>query len=77
MEDGAYVVFIEVRYRNSDRFGGALGSIGGQKQRKLRAAAEHYRQRHKPLSSRPCRFDVISITGDINSADPEWIKDAF
>jgi putative endonuclease len=77
MEDGEHVVFVEVRYRNSDRFGGALASIDFQKQKKLRTSAEYYRQRHKPISNRPCRFDVISFTGNINYADPEWIKDAF
>jgi putative endonuclease len=77
MEDGEHVVFVEVRYRNSDRFGGTLASIDFQKQKKLRTSAEYYRQRHKPISNRPCRFDVISFTGNINYADPEWIKDAF
>lgn len=77
MEDGEHLVFVEVRYRKSDRFGGTLASIDSRKQRKLRASAEHYRQRHKPLSNRPCRFDVMSFSGDIGSKDPEWIKDAF
>ncbi len=77
MEDGEHVVFVEVRYRNNERFGGALASIDAKKQNKLRATAEHYRQRRRPICHRPCRFDVISLTGDVNAADPAWIKDAF
>ncbi len=77
MDDGEYVVFVEVRYRNSNQFGGALDSIDSRKQKRLRASAEHYRQRHKPISKRPCRFDVICLTGNIDSVNPDWIKDAF
>ncbi len=77
MEDGEYVVFVEVRYRNSNSFGGALASITTRKQQKLRACAEHYRQSHRGYGSRPCRFDVISITGTENIAEPQWVRDAF
>jgi len=77
MMDGECLVFVEVRYRNSDRFGGGLASIDQKKQNKLRASAQHYRQRAKQLSNRPCRFDVISITGNHSDLTPEWIRDAF
>lgn len=73
MEDGDTLVFVEVRYRNSMRYGGALGSIDVHKRKRLcRAAAEYLaRQRGR---ERAGRFDVIAL-------DPEgrieWIADAF
>lgn len=72
MRDGATLVFVEVRFRRSTRFGGAAESVDGYKQQRLTAAAGHYLQRHpSPLA---CRFDVLAIgAGD----HIDWIKDAF
>jgi putative endonuclease len=72
MRDGATLVFVEVRFRRSTRFGGAAESVDGHKQQRLTAAAGHYLQRHpSPLA---CRFDVLAIgAGD----HIDWIKDAF
>lgn len=77
MEDGEYIVFVEVRYRKSDRFGGALASIDSRKQQKLRACAELYRQRNRTYRNRPCRFDVVSLSGADDSIEAEWVRDAF
>ena len=77
MVDGEYLVFVEVRYRSSDRFGGALASIDARKQYRLRASAEHYRQGNRTLADRPCRFDVVSIDHQQGVARAHWIKDAF
>ena len=72
MRDGGELVFVEVRYRASSRFGGAAGSVDVFKQRRLIAAAGHYLGANpSPL---PCRFDVVAISG----ADRiDWIKNAF
>jgi putative endonuclease len=72
MRDSATLVFIEVRFRSSDRFGGAAASIGVSKQRRLIAAAGLFLQ-NKSLDL-PCRFDVIAV-GAGNRID--WIQDAF
>lgn len=72
MRDTATLVFVEVRFRASDRFGGAAASIGVAKQRRLIAAAGFFLQ-YKSLDL-PCRFDVIAIgAGD----RIDWIRDAF
>jgi putative endonuclease len=72
MRDGDTLVFVEVRYRRSQRFGSAADSVDVRKQRRLTAAAGHYLQRHPtPL---PCRFDVLAIgAGD----RVDWIRHAF
>ncbi len=66
------LVFIEVRFRGSERFGGAAASVDRRKQARLSAAAAHYLQHHP--SELPCRFDVVAIgAGD----RVHWIRGAF
>ena len=73
MRDGESMVFVEVRFRQSDAFGGALESITRSKRRRLIAAANAWLQQTRCRA--PARFDVVTVTGD-NGA-PEWIKNAF
>jgi putative endonuclease len=75
MRDGDALVFVEVRYRKSARFGSAIETVTAKKQSRLLATARHYLQSN-PMSI-PCRFDIVGITGQIRSAQIEWIKDAF
>ena len=70
---GAALVFVEVRARKSEAFGGAAGSITAAKRRRLVAAARHYLARHRV--SRACRFDVVLIRG--REPEIEWLADAF
>ena len=70
-QDGATLVFVEVRMRSSARFGGALGSITPRKRSRIAAAARHYLMR---LGREPrCRFDVVTVEG----AAPTWLRGAF
>ncbi len=72
MRDADTLVFVEVRYRRSERYGTAAESVDAHKQRRLAAAAGHYLQGHP--SSLSCRFDVVAIGAD-NRID--WIRSAF
>jgi len=72
MRDGAPLVFIEVRLRSRNDFGGAAASVTPAKQRKLLAAARQYLATLKTLP--PCRFDVVALSGD---DAPDWIRNAF
>jgi len=72
MQDGATLVFVEVRLRSRSDFGGAAASVTTAKQRKLLTAARQYLSTLKMLP--PCRFDVVALSGN---APPEWIKNAF
>lgn len=71
MRDGATLVFVEVRSRHSQDFGGAAASIDARKQHKLIAAAQHYLARLD--TTPPCRFDAVLFHG----AQIEWIRNAF
>jgi len=74
MKDGDSMVFIEVRYRASSRFGDGAESVDRNKQKRLIGTAAHYLQSHPQAANRPARFDVVFF--DASSAI-HWIKDAF
>jgi len=71
------LVFVEVRYRRSNQFGGPAQSIHAGKQRKLRLAAESFLQRHPAMTYSGCRFDVVAVTGVAPDYQIDWISDAF
>lgn len=72
------LIFIEVRYREGDAYGGAAASVGPGKQRRLRLTAAHFLQRHPRLATRPCRFDVVAVSpGQAGQLHFDWIIDAF
>ncbi len=71
------LVFIEVRYRKSELFGGALQSINLKKRRRICLAANHYLQTHKLTNKVACRFDVFAITGNLKQLSYQWIEAAF
>lgn len=77
MEHGTHLVFVEVRMRRNSRFGGGGASVNQAKQRRLTRAAGVFLQRHPRYAQRPCRFDVISVTGGGDDMACSWIADAF
>ena len=68
--DGQTTVFVEVRYRARNEFGGAAESITPAKQKRLILAARHWLMRHGEGAT---RFDCVLIDG----ARIGWIKNAF
>lgn len=77
LEDGAHLVFAEVRYRSSRAFGGAAASIDSKKRHRIITAARYYlmgRPQNKPEQA--CRFDVI-VLDRLDAAAVEWLPDAF
>ena len=74
MKDGQTIVFVEVRFRQSSRFGGAAASVTLAKQQKLLQPAHLWLARHNgSFDTVDCRFDVVAFTG--NAID--WLKNAF
>jgi len=78
MRDTDSLVFVEVRYRASSRYGSAAETVlATGKIRRLRNSAEDFLQRNRRLRELYSRFDVIGITGSLNAPGIDWIKDAF
>lgn len=76
MQDGITMVFIEVRYRNTAKYGSALESITSRKRGKLLKAANHYLIT-QGIQNRPCRFDVVAFDKTKKSTEMSWIVSAF
>ena len=66
------LVFVEVKFRRSNHFGGAAAAVTLSKQQKLTRTAQCYLQ---SVGQQHCRFDVVAITEQ--PADIRWIKNAF
>ncbi|MCP4409206.1 MAG: YraN family protein [Gammaproteobacteria bacterium] len=71
MKDGSQLVFIEVRYRKNEAYGGPLASIDHRKKNHLIATALHYLQSKRLQGT--ARVDVLGITGE-NQID--WVENA-
>lgn len=63
MQDGAVVVFVEVKARPRGRAGEGLMAVTPAKMRRLAHAALHFLAEREWMD-RPVRFDVIEITSD-------------
>lgn len=72
MREQQTLVFVEVKFRRSNSFGGAAAAVTSAKQQKLTRTALYYLQ---SSGQQHCRFDVVAITEQ--PADLLWIKNAF
>ncbi len=72
MSDSETLVFVEVRYRSSSKFGDGIESVDANKRRKLVFTANHYLQNNSLTP--PSRFDIVALTP---GQSPQWIFNAF
>jgi putative endonuclease len=59
--DGETIVFVEVKARQSHRYGSALGAVDARKRRTLRKIAAEWMQLFAPRAY--ARFDVVASDG--------------
>lgn len=71
--DGRFLVFVEVKYRKSQKAGGALPAVDARKRRTIAKVASHYLLTHGGRLDVSCRFDVIGFDGEALT----WIPNAF
>ena len=65
MSPDNYLVFTEVKYRSSERYGDALEAVGFTKQKRICRAAGYFLTSHQAAyGSMGIRFDVIGIYSD-------------
>lgn len=78
VEKAGEIVFIEVKTRSSELYGGAIGAFGASKRAAVTRTAQAYLGRFG-LWHRPCRFDFISV--ERRGGPPWWrirhIRHAF
>jgi putative endonuclease len=76
-EDKGTLVFIEVKVRATDRFGGPAMAITVAKQARIARLAQQFLTARR-LEDRPCRFDAVLISGDDPSSQRiELVTAAF
>lgn len=61
-EEGGYLCFVEVKYRQSGIFGSALGAVVPEKQRRISRSALYYLAVRGYPEEQPCRFDVLGVS---------------
>jgi putative endonuclease len=74
--DGPTIVFVEVKARESHRFGEAAEAVTAFKRRRIAQLALEYMARHHRANC-PCRFDVVSIHFDAGRPAIELFQNAF
>lgn len=77
MQDGKELVFVEVRFRRSQSFGGGIESVTVSKRKKMANAAQAWLSGNKHWANAACRFDVIAVDWHQEKLRCDWIKSAF
>ena len=75
--DGDVLAIVEVRYRASDRYGGAAASITHAKRTRIIRAARVLLAKNPPLAKLPARFDVVEVSGPADNLSCKVIRAAF
>lgn len=75
--DGDTLVFIEVKARRDDHYGGGAAAVTARKQRTIVRVAQAYLSRTR-LHHLPCRFDVVVVEWPADAAPrAQVIRSAF
>lgn len=78
MQERETLVFIEVRARSEQHYGGGAASITRAKQRKLIKTASFFLMKHPHYFEHPSRFDVIDAApSQTGPTQIHWIPGAF
>ncbi|WP_333607266.1 YraN family protein [Arsukibacterium sp.] len=75
MRQGPQLVFVEVKYRASNAFGGPLAAVTPAKQKKFVRTVRWYLQQHGG-QQQACRIDVLAIEGHA-PYQYLWLTNAF
>lgn len=65
-QNDEYICFVEVKYRNTDSFGGGFGAVNAGKQNRLRRSAEYWLANNQKYEKLQPRVDVISVDAKDN-----------
>ena len=73
MTADGWLIFVEVKYRSTERSGSPLAAVDGRKQLVISKVGDEYLKNHYRSMDVRCRVDVGGINGDKIC----WIKNAF
>lgn len=69
-----YICFVEVKYRNTESFGGGFGAVNANKQNRLKRSAEYWLANNPSYEKLQPRVDVIAVD---NQKQIEHIENAI
>lgn len=76
MQEGETIVFVEVKYRKNDRYGGGVGAMSADKQRRLSVGALCWLSEQGQWE-KPVRFDVVEVLGEGSNLQVIHYPDCF
>ena len=76
-KDGAYLCFIEVKYRSDDKFGEPEAAVNYKKQKRICKVSKFYLYSNYKSTDIPIRYDVVAISQSDHMLTFKWIKNAF
>lgn len=71
--DGEYLVFVEVKYRTSDKLQAPSEAVDRKKQRRISMTAREYMLSRRVSQEQLCRFDVVAFVQN----QPTLYKNSF
>lgn len=71
------IAFVEVKYRARSDFGGAIGSITPRKLMRMRNSAQYWIAQNPDRQELQPRLDVITIVGDLSSAQLKHLENCI
>lgn len=77
MKDKDEIVFVEVRFRENDRYGDPEESVSWTKQQRLIRTVLFYQQSHPWTYDYDLRIDVIGVLGNQPNSKITWIPNAI
>jgi putative endonuclease len=77
MTEGNVLVVVEVRARRKSTVATPGATINRSKQRRLIGATRYFLLRYRQFASRPVRFDVVEVTGELANPVIRWSRAAF
>ena len=60
---GTRLVFVEVKERSRETYGGGVGAVNSEKRRRVRRAAASWLQAHPEAAALEIRFEVAAVSG--------------
>lgn len=75
--DGDFWVFVEVKARSTDRYGGAAWAVPRAKQEQVAKVARHYLMANGLYGNAPCRFDVVLVDAEKSPYRVTHVPNAF
>jgi len=75
-KDKKTIVFVEVKSRQSIRYGNPKWAVTPKKQRKISMVALQYLKSTRQMDAR-ARFDVVAVTSNHDQPQIEIVKNAF